>query len=97
MVKGKIILSQVSTRYGAPMGRVGSDVSGKCRLQLMEMCSCCGCYDKGGAYWGAGNAKIGRMYVCEDEDGNQCYTRATSREKAKQHVKQWNENVTFYR
>ncbi len=51
-------LSDVSSKYGAPMGRATEGVSGfetelfvgKLRIQRMRMT--CGDYDAGGAYWG---------------------------------------------
>ena len=52
------IITDVPCKYGAPMGRpsVGEAPTNKrvfdCRV---PMCTCCGAYDKGGAYWGIAN------------------------------------------
>lgn len=49
------IITDVSTKYGAPMGRnnVGTKPADKKVFDCaVPMCSCCGAYDKGGVYWG---------------------------------------------
>jgi hypothetical protein len=51
------IVSKVNCQYGAPMGR--SNVGTKPKNQriydcYVPMCTCCGAYDIGGAYWGNG-------------------------------------------
>ena len=68
----KRVIPEVSTKYGAPMGRrnIGKEphtiTSGpNCKIlkknqikvydKKVPMCSCCGAYDQGGAYWGIGN------------------------------------------
>jgi hypothetical protein len=87
----KVELSNVMTKYGAPMGRMNREVSGKCHLQEVPFDS--GAYDKGGAYWGFGEP----LYVCQDQDGNQFFVRAYNREQAKANVLEYNKTVTFYR
>lgn len=53
-------ISEVSGRYGAPMGRSGDmpdpDYRGLVFLEpILDPCpNACGAYDYGGAYWGAG-------------------------------------------
>jgi hypothetical protein len=51
------IIYPVNTKYGAPMGRsnAGEKPSkGKIFDRKVPMCTCCGAYDKGGAYFGIG-------------------------------------------
>jgi hypothetical protein len=71
-------LSNVSSAFGAPMGRRSNnlDSTGKVRVFRVPLNS--GGYDSGGAYWGIG----GRLYCAEDESGNQTFTRAKSRRAA---------------
>jgi hypothetical protein len=51
------IIPEVYCERGAPMGRrnIGRRSTYK-RVydRLVPMCTCCGAYDKGGAYWGLG-------------------------------------------
>lgn len=90
MIK-RIQLPKLDGSRGAPMGRGNSDVSGKCRLQLVEMSD--GAYDIGGAYWGIADP----LYVCEDVDKNLFFVRAKSRVIAKEKILEFNPSVTFYR
>lgn len=62
------------------MGRASDTLHGPCRIERMTMVD--GDYDEGGAYWGAGNPGIGWMYVAEDSEGNQAFTRGGSRDDA---------------
>jgi hypothetical protein len=82
-----ITLSNVSSKYGAPMGRDSSEPSGKVRLQRVRLDS--GGYDSGGAYWGIGQA----LWCAEDVDGNRKFFRASDREAAKAKLP----NCRFYR
>lgn len=75
------------------MGRINRAISGKCHLQKIQMCSCCGAYDTGRAYWGLGTP----LYVAQDTEGNQFFTRANTRQQAKANVLKQNKSVTFYR
>lgn len=72
----------VSSKYGAPMGRVSApdlDTSPhSVRLFAVRLDS--GGYDDGGAYWGYGGA--GGLYCARDKDGSEQFTRAPSRESA---------------
>ncbi len=45
--------SNVSSAYGAPMGRRSDKMSGECYLQKVPFVD--GDYDPGGAYWGGGS------------------------------------------
>jgi hypothetical protein len=61
------IITEVSTKFGAPMGRsnIGKKPQGKvfdCKVPM----SSCGAYDKGGAYWGIG----GQLRVSYTKDLN---------------------------
>lgn len=66
------IITEVDGSRGAPMGRsnVGTRPTDKrvydCAVQ---MCSCCGAYDKGGAYWGSNRmGDIGQLRVSYTKD-----------------------------
>lgn len=69
-------LRDVSSRYGAPMGRASDKVSGNVTLEQVRLDQ--GGYDSGGAYWGTGSP----LWVAEDEDGNQEFLRASDRAAA---------------
>ncbi len=73
----------VSSAYGAPMGRRGSALSptGKVRLFRVRLNS--GGYDAGGAYWGIGGA----LWCAEDDQGDWAFTRASSRVTAAAYFK----------
>lgn len=91
-----ITTDQVSSRYGAPMGRhTGPDFldveSGKIYLRRVRINS--GGYDSGGAYWGLGQP----LYLAQDQDGNCRIFRASSRQKAKDAILADFEGATFYR
>lgn len=74
------IIVPVSGKYGAPMGRsnVGTELpiaakvySGKVKSYdcAVPMCSCCGAYDIGGAYWGSNRMNdIGQLRVQYTKD-----------------------------
>jgi len=96
----KIKLPEVSSKYGAPMGRANQKLTGKCRLQLVPM-SPCGAYDSGGAYWGciSWKDKVYPLYVAEDLNGNRAFIRAISRNAAKlglENISPKPENLSFY-
>jgi len=69
-------MSNVSCRYGAPMGRgrgIFNIPAGKIRLFRVKINS--GGYDDGGAYWG-----LGSPLFCATDDMGYCeYTRAMDR------------------
>lgn len=61
-------LKDLNCQYGAPMGRrdieeIDTEFAGKVYLQYVPFVD--GCYDRGGAYWGA-PANLWRVYA-EDE------------------------------
>lgn len=72
----------VSSRYGAPMGRPSCDageLQGPARLTRVPLNA--GGYDRGGAYWGNG---IGDAPLwCAWNDDAECYLRALDREVAR--------------
>lgn len=86
-------LSDVSSAYGAPMGRreKNQDCNGKVSLRRVPINS--GGYDSGGAYWGLG----GPLFWARDEEGTlEWFFRARDREAAKAHVlSQWPEAKFF--
>lgn len=93
-------LPNVSTRYGAPMGRRNfsdgspADLPRKFWLRRVRLDS--GGYDNGGAYWGHGAP----LYYAETEsvDGEVVrYFRASDREAAKAAIRAEFPNATFFR
>lgn len=84
----------VSSRYGAPMGRRSrnQDCVGKVSLRRIPIDN--GGYDRGGAYWGLGQA----LYWAGDESGAlDIFFRSGSRERAKAHVRDLWPDAKFYR
>lgn len=70
------------------------------RFHLYRMPMVDGAYDTGGAYWGAGDYRIGWMYHAYGEGPefrNECFVRARSREAAKVAVRSLFPNAKFYR
>jgi hypothetical protein len=86
------LLSDVSSRFGAPMGRraITENVSAKVRLFRIRLVD--GDYDHGGAYWGGGSP----LY-CALGDGFQMFRRAESREEAKELLLDQFPTLRFYR
>jgi hypothetical protein len=88
-------ITNVNSKYGAPMGRFTGphfidEDSGKIALRRVNLDS--GGYDKGGAYWGHGDA----LYETLDIDGNGFILRATSRDNAKAIVWESFPEAKFY-
>ena len=85
----------VSSKYGAPMGRMSRNWldcdSGKIHLRRIRLNS--GGYDQGGAYWGIGAP----LYWACDQDGNDMFLRASSRESAKRQIMEEHPDATFFR
>jgi len=96
-------LSNVSCKYGAPMGRSNTIPTNikSAKLYLEKLKWVDGDYDQGGAYWGGGMGDtIYRAY----EDDIEIFVRAKSRVEAKAVVKEdleavieGFEGVTFYK
>lgn len=75
--------SNVSSSYGAPMGRRSCkpvELTGRVHLARVPA-SDGGDYDPGGAYWGG--LQSSPLYCLWDDDGNVMYTRGVSREAVK--------------
>lgn len=87
----------VSSRYGAPMGRVGGMVDEGERLHLQRIRINSGGYDAGGAYWGLGAP----LYAYNSGDGDWRYLRARDRADAKTKIRNGAnvppEQVRFFR
>lgn len=86
---------------GASMGRrdciMEPDAEIRFRLYRMPM-SACGCYDSGGAYWGASSSGVMYHAIGEGPDYvNEMFVRAPSREKAKETVLKAFPKASFYR
>lgn len=106
---GHMHLSDVSSKYGAPMGRREYTVPaeehknlGKFELQIVRLNQ--GGYDAGGAYWGTGETLYrARAFVdCTGREGFgdsmvEFYLRAPLRDDAKAHVRKAYPNARFYR
>lgn len=90
---GNKLLSDVSSKYGAPMGRPTIRDNLAARVRLFRVRFVDGDYDAGGAYWGGGG---GPLYACVG-DGFQTFTRADCRENAKQSILEEFPDLKFYR
>ena len=75
-------ITDVSARYGAPMGRREARQPPAAPLRLFHVPLNAGGYDVGGAYWGLGAP----IYCATDLDNFEVYTRAASRAAAGAHV-----------
>lgn len=73
----------VSSRYGAPMGRADGMVDDGERLYLQRVRLNSGGYDAGGAYWGLGAP----LYAYGSGDGDWKYLRARDRDAAKAKIR----------
>ncbi len=90
----------VSSKYGAPMGRRSDRLSefGKNKLHLRKVSMVDGCYDKGGAYWGAGT----QLWCVWGDDQaneivNESYLRAHTREAAIAEIRKACPHAKFFR
>ncbi len=70
----------VSSKYGAPMGRRSDEIPAGAKVHLREMPFVDGDYDQGGAYWGGGSVP---MFCAWTDEGLATYLRAQDRENAK--------------
>jgi hypothetical protein len=88
----KRTLPNVSSKYGAPMGRrnnIPSDIISSTPLYLEKLKIVDGAYDVGGAYWGGNFDNIGDMYWAQGETSTgqiDIFVRAHNREEAKEMV-----------
>ena len=95
-------LPEVGSMYGAPMGRQDSteEPDEPIRFHLYRMHMVDYAYDTGGAYWGAGDHKMGWMYHAYGEGPkfvNEMFVRARTRDEAKQKVRVRFTSARFYR
>jgi hypothetical protein len=88
-------LPDVSSKYGAPMGRRSSHPGNEPehRLYLNHVPLDSGGYDSGGAYWGFGR----RLYHATGGQDFELFLRARDRKAAKAHLVDLHPNATFYR
>lgn len=89
-------LSNVSSKYGAPMGRTNTHADDReakltFTIELIEWED--GDYDEGGAYWGSGGGPLFRAEVADPFV--QLFIRASSPEAAMQSVREEYPNATF--
>lgn len=104
MSDGNKLLDDVSSKYGAPMGRptivgprqvvpvVTSDVFAE-KVRCFRVALDSGGYDSGGAYWGVGPPSL----YCAMGDDFQAFERAHSRDAAKEKFRKRYPNIKFYR
>jgi len=62
-----VVIPKLSCKFGAPKGRASigtKPIDKRVYDRFVPMCSCCGAYDVGGAYWGLGR----RLRVAFTED-----------------------------
>lgn len=78
MIDGNALLTDVGSKFGAPMGRMNVTDNLKATVTLFRMRMVDGDYDAGGAYWGSGTP----MFAAIGDDF-QCYMRANNLEAAK--------------
>ncbi len=71
-------LSNVSSAFGAPMGRYQDPDFGQGKIRLARVPINSGGYDAGGAYWGTGE----RLWCARDEEGAERFIHAPSRASA---------------
>lgn len=76
----------VSSRYGAPMGRPSQPML-KGERHYIRLVPLRDGYDPGGAYWGCNDIGF-LLYVAYSEHG-EYYLRATHRREAQEKVKAW--------
>ena len=91
-------LSNVSSMYGAPMGRrenMGERMM-PVRMHLARVRLNQGGYDSGGAYWGTG-APLYCAWGDGPEEVQEVYLRALTHEDAKCKVREQFPRATFYR
>jgi hypothetical protein len=87
----------VSSKYGAPMGRPGQDlkiVAAKLHLERVPFVD--SCYDQGGAYWGS-PANLYCAWGEADGETIAYYLRANSRQQAKAKLQELFPDLKFYR
>lgn len=87
----------VSSRYGAPMGRRYDKLDAvKGRVHLQSVPFVDGCYDQGGAYWGS-PANLWCAWGESEDEQLVTFLRAPSREAAKSKLLAEYPELKFYR
>ena len=92
MSDGNKLLTDVSSKYGAPMGRRSHTDNTAEKVRLFRVRLDSGGYDSGGAYWGFGNP----LYCAMGEEFER-YLRANDREDAKARLLAEFPDLKFYR
>jgi hypothetical protein len=72
-----MIITQVSSQYGAPMGRFNGQIETEMPCYAMSVPLHDG-YDMGGAYWGSGQ----QLWAVIDQDGDSTFHRAGDQDGA---------------
>lgn len=97
-------LSNVSSKYGAPMGRRSyrADPEAPIKFHLRRVYLDSGGYDNGGAYWGFGEplyqySGYDDIAAPAEDELAEGYLRATTREDAKRQVRELYPRASFYR
>jgi len=96
-------LIDVSSRYGAPMGRwniLATDPMLAHKMHLVRLRWVDGDYDAGGAYWGRSSLSGDNIYWAYGEDEEiqfEHFVRARSRDEAKAQIRQVYPSAKFYR
>ena len=99
-------MPKVSTKYGAPMGRIGQrgDHLAPYKFRLFRVRLDSGGYDDGGAYWGHGEPlycaiapPVWDSHIKEECEGATVYLRAKSRDEAKAAILEDYPDCRFWR
>lgn len=92
MIDKKAHVPEVSSKYGAPMGRADKAQDTGLRMHLRRVRINNGGYDDGGAYWGIGQP----LYAYDDGENDWSYLRAYNRDAAKRAIRELFPDATFY-
>lgn len=93
MTDHNTLLSDVSSKYGAPMGRDTIEDNPAATVTLFRVRMVDGDYDAGGAYWGGGPG-VEPLYGAIGEDF-QCFFRANNLALARLHLSQEYPDLTI--
>ena len=97
----KTKLSEVSCKYGAPLGRhnsIPADIITASKLYLEKLGWVDGDYDVGGAYWGnVGSDNVYRATGETHTETVEIFVRAKDREEAKAKVREEFKEARFFR
>lgn len=87
------VLAPVNCSRGAPMGRLDRQPEEGERLWLARVPFIDGCYDRGGAYWGA----PANLWVAFGPSGSRLFVRAADRKYAQMILREHHAGLKFYR